>query len=260
MVNYRPNPLKAKIASGGVAVIANGLNTPAMCDFLGQFGFDGAFIDFEHGDVSWAELANITRACDVWGMASVVRVSSLDPAQVLRALDQGAHAVIAPHVITVKEADLLARSCRYPPTGIRGVAGSRRAYGVSDYFERSNDEVMAVALIEDYQAVKNIRDLVKVEGIDIFYVAPSDMAASMGHVGNPGHKDVQAAIDEAISVIVKAGRVAGTLANDSSVERYIDSGVRCIGVSWHGWVTVGATNFVSKVNSRTAAASRRSRK
>jgi 4-hydroxy-2-oxoheptanedioate aldolase len=252
MAEFRPNPLKKKLASGGVGVIANGLNTSAMCDYLGQFGFDAAFVDFEHGGVSWGELADITRACELWDMASVVRVNRLDPAQILRTLDQGASAVMAPHVITADEAVLLAKSCRYPPAGIRGVAGSRRAYGVSGYFKRADEEVMAVALIEDYQAVRNIRDLVKVDGVDVFYVAPSDMAASMGHTGNPGHPDVQAAIDTAIKAIVRSGRIAGTLVNDANAETFIEKGVRCVGVAWQSWVASGATSFLSKVNSHPA--------
>ena len=256
MAEYRANPLKWKLAEGGVGVIANGLNSSSMCDFLGQFGFEAAFVDFEHGGVSWAELADITRACDLWDMASVVRVNRLDPAQVLRTLDQGANAVMAPHIVTAEEAGLLAKSCRYPPEGIRGVAGSRRAYGVNDYFKRANEEVMAIALIEDHQAVKNIRDLVKVDGVDVFYVAPSDMAASMGHTGNPGHRDVQVAIDTAIKAIVKAGRVAGTLVNDSNVESFLDRGVRCVGVAWQGWVASGATAFLKKADAAAPAKAR----
>jgi 4-hydroxy-2-oxoheptanedioate aldolase len=248
MAEHRINPLKRKIASGGVGVIANGLNTSAMCDYLGQFGFDAGFVDFEHGNVSWAELADISRACDLWDMATVVRVNRLDEAQVLRALDQGASVVMAPHIITPEQAELLAKACRYPPHGIRGVAGSRRAYGVSDYFKRSDEEVMAMALIEDYQAIKDIRELVKVDGIDVFYVAPSDLAASMGHTGNAGHADVLAAIDQAVSAITRAGRVAGTLVNDSNVEAYVAKGVRCLGVAWQGWVASGATAFLKKVS------------
>jgi 4-hydroxy-2-oxoheptanedioate aldolase len=186
-------------------------------------------------------------------MASVVRVNRLDPAQILRTLDQGASAVMVPHIITVEEAELAAKSCRYPPAGIRGVAGSRRGYGVADYFKRADEEVMAMALIEDYQAVRNIRDLVKVDGIDVYYVAPSDMAASMGHTGNPGHADVQAAIDRAIREIVRAGRVAGTLVNDANLGRYLDAGVRCVGVAWQGWVASGATAFLKNANAARSA-------
>lgn len=252
MAEYRKNSLKKKILSGGVGVMANGLNNAEVCDFLGQFGFDGAFIDFEHGSVSWGELADITRACDLWGMAPVVRVNRLDPAQVLRTLDQGAMGIVVPHVITREDAALAARSCRYPPGGIRGVAGGRRQYGVSDYFKRADEEVMCIALIEDYEAVKNIRELIRVDGVDVYYMAPSDMAASMGHTGNPGHPDVQEAIDTAIRAVVRGGKVAGTLVNDSNVERFLDKGVRCVGVSWMSWVSSGASAFLGRVSSRQA--------
>ena len=253
MIEYRTNALKKKIASGGIGVMANGLNSAEICDFLGQFGFDSAFIDFEHGNPSWAELAGISRACDLWDMAPVVRVNRLDPAQILRTLDQGAMGIVVPHVITTEDAELAARSCRYPPAGIRGVAGGRRQYGVKDYFRRADEEGMCIALIEDYEAVKNIRDLVKVDGVDVFYVAPSDMAASMGHLGDAGHADVQEAIDTAIKAVVKAGRVAGTLVNDANMDKFLDKGVRCVGVSWMNWVGTGANAFLGRARARPAA-------
>jgi 4-hydroxy-2-oxoheptanedioate aldolase len=109
---------------------------------------------------------------------------------------------------------------------------------------------MAIALIEDYEAVRNIRSLLRVDGIDVFYVAPSDLAASMGHTGDPGHPDVQAAIAGAIKAISGAGRVAGTLVNDSNVDRFLDMGVRCAGVPWMNWVASGAAPFLNKVNGR----------
>ena len=124
--DYSINQLKRTIEGGGIGVIANGPNTSDMCDFLGHVGFDAAFIDFEHGGVSWGELSDITRACELWGMSSVVRVNRLDEAQILRTLDQGASAVMIPHVITVEDAKAAAQACKYPPKGTRGVAGSRR--------------------------------------------------------------------------------------------------------------------------------------
>lgn len=253
MPEFAVNPLKRKIQSGGVGVIANGPNSADLCDFLGQFGFDAAFIDFEHGGVSWAELADITRACELWNMASMVRVNKLDPALILRTLDQGASGVFVPHVITAADAETAARACRYPPAGTRGVAGSRRAYGVTDYFRRADEEVMCIALIEDEEALGNMDELVTVEGVDVYYVAPSDLAASMGHTGNPGHVDVQQAIDEAIRTITGAGRVAGTLVNDDNLDTFLDKGVRCIGVPWMNWAANGAKTFIHRVSSRSQA-------
>ena len=233
---YPENRLKRKLEAGEIGVIANGPNSSDTCDFLGQLGFDGAFIDFEHGGVSWSELADISRACELWGMASVVRVTRLDEALILRTLDQGASGVFVPHVITAEDARRAADACRYPPAGTRGVAGGRRAYGVSDYFRRADEEVQCIALIEDFEAIDNLSEMVSVEGLDVFYVAPSDMAASMGHTGNPEHQDVQQAIERAIKTVVDAGRTAGTLVNDTNVDGFVEMGARCLGVPWPLWV------------------------
>ena len=199
MPDFAVNTLRKKIADGGVGVLANGPNTSEMCDYIGQFGFDAAFVDFEHGGVSWRELADITRACELWGMSTIVRVNKLDEAQILRTLDQGASGVVVPHIITPDDARHAAAACRYPPDGVRGVAGSRRSYGVDDFFRRANEEVTCTALIEDHAAVQNIEALIEVDGVDVFYVAPSDLAASMGHTGDVGHPDVQDAISGAIT-------------------------------------------------------------
>jgi 2-keto-3-deoxy-L-rhamnonate aldolase RhmA len=246
---YSTNQLKKTIDEGGVGVIANGPNNSDMCDFLGHIGFDAAFIDFEHGGVSWSELADISRACELWGMSSVVRVNKLDEALILRTLDQGASAVMIPHVITVADAEIAANACKYPPTGTRGVAGGRRAYGVDDYFRKSDEQVQCIALIEDFEAIDNLPELTKVDGIDIFYVAPSDMAASMSHTGNPDHPDVQAALERAIELVIEGGGIAGTLANDTNIDNFLAMGVKCIGVPWQLWLKQSAEAFIAKTRS-----------
>ncbi|MDA1297819.1 MAG: aldolase/citrate lyase family protein [Chloroflexi bacterium] len=245
---YPANRLKQKLEAGDIGVIANGPNNSDICDFLGHLGFDAAFVDFEHGGVSWSELADISRACELWGMASTVRVNKLDQALILRTLDQGASGVFVPHVITADDARLAADACRYPPRGKRGVAGGRRAYGVSDYYNRADSEVQCIALIEDFEAIANLPEMVKVSGLDVFYVAPSDMAASMGHTGNPGHPDVQQAIERAIKTVVDSDRVAGTLVNDSNVDRFVEMGAKCLGVPWPLWVAQGAEKFLGRLS------------
>ena len=246
---YSINQLKKTIDEGGVGVIANGPNNSDICDLLGHVGFDAAFIDFEHGGVSWAELADITRACELWGMASVVRVNRLDEAQILRTLDQGASTVMIPHVITVEDAQTAAQACKYPPNGNRGVAGGRRAYGVDNYFQKAEEQVHCIALIEDFEAIDNLPELTKVDGIDVFYVAPSDMAASMGHTGNPNHPDVQEAIERAIKLVIDGGSVAGTLTNDSNLDKFLAMGVRCVGVPWQLWLQSSAEKFIERTRS-----------
>ena len=120
MPEFAVNTLKKKIADGGVGVIANGPNTSELCDYVGQYGFDAAFIDFEHGGVSWRELADITRACELWGMSSIVRVNKLDEALILRTLDQGASGVVVPHVITADDARAPRAAAGHPEEWARG--------------------------------------------------------------------------------------------------------------------------------------------
>jgi 4-hydroxy-2-oxoheptanedioate aldolase len=106
-----------------------------------------------------------------------------------------------------------------------------------------------MALIEDYEAIDNLPELTKVKGIDVFYVAPSDMAASMGHTGNPDHPDVQAAIERAIKLVIEGGGVAGTLANDSNLDKFLAMGVKCVGVPWQIWLKQSAEAFIERTKS-----------
>ena len=249
MTDFQANPLRRRLAVGEIGIVALGFNSAEMCDFLGPMGFDAAFIDFEHGSFGWREISDISRACDLWDMGTAVRVPQIDEALILRALDLGANSIIVPHVITPEDAERAARACRYPPEGSRGVAGNRRTYGVSDYFRRANEEVQCIALIEDAPALDNLDALLQVGGVDVFNVAPSDLAASMGYLGEPGHPEVQCAITEAIDTIVAAGRVAGTLVDDDNAERFVAAGARCLMVPWPRWVAAGANAFLGRVRS-----------
>jgi 4-hydroxy-2-oxoheptanedioate aldolase len=124
---------------------------------------------------------------------------------------------------------------------------------VTDYFKTANDQSLLIVLIEDIAAVRNLDEIVKVEHIDVFFVAPNDLATSMGHIGNMGQPDVQRTVDGAIKKIVEAGRVAGTLVNASNVERFTGLGVRVVMTGFFPWVQAGVTEFLQ----RAAAGARR---
>ena len=126
--------------------------------------------------------------------------------------------------------------------------GGRRSFGVSDYFNQANEETLVVVLIEEIEAVNNLAEILTVDHIDVFFVAPSDLAQTMGHTGNHGHPEVQATIDGALRQIVQAGRTAGTLVTDDTVERYLDLGARFIFTSWQAWVAKGLKEFQAKVD------------
>lgn len=108
---------------------------------------------------------------------------------------------------------------------------------------------MVIVLLEEAEALQNLDEILKVDNIDVFFVAPSDLAQTMGHIGNTGHPEVQAAIDGAISRIVSAGRTAGTLVNDTNLTGYVEKGVTFTMTSWNGWVASGAAQFLAKAAS-----------
>ena len=245
-MNIRPNRVKEKLAAGGVATILSGTNDPDLIDQLGTLDVDGIWLEGEHGGVDWADLGNLTRACDLWGKTSVVRVMDNDYATIYRTLDRGAQAIVIPHVNTRAEGEAAVEATKFAPVGKRGMYTSRQGFGVPDYLKTANDQTALIVLIEDIVAVRNLDDIVKVDHIDVFFVAPSDLATSMGHIGNMGHPDVQQTIDNAIRKIVQAGRSAGTLVSAANVERYTKLGVRCVMTSFFPWIQAGAKDLLDR--------------
>jgi 4-hydroxy-2-oxoheptanedioate aldolase len=252
----RENRAKQKLLDGRIVTVTSGHQTSDMIDFLGQFGFDAMWIETEHGPVSWEQIGDMSRACDLWGMSSIVRVNANEPWLITRTLDRGASGIVVPHVSSKAAAEQAMQSAKFAPLGYRGMFGGRRSYGVPDYFKRANEETIIVVLIEELDAVKNLAEILTVEQIDVFFVAPSDLAQTMGYIGNHTHPAVQTVIDQALTQIVKAGRVAGTLVNDESVERYMDLGVRFLMNSWTGWVAREAGAYLGKIAAKAAAVAR----
>jgi 4-hydroxy-2-oxoheptanedioate aldolase len=252
-VNIRPNRIKDKLAAGQVATILAGTNDPDLIDQLGTLDVDGIWLEGEHGGVDYADLGNLTRACDLWGKTSVVRVMDNDYATIYRTLDRGAQGICVPHVNTRAEAQAVVDAAKFAPLGKRGMYTSRQGFGVGDYLKTANDQSLLIVLIEDIAAVRNLDEIVKVDHIDCFFVAPSDLATSMGHIGNVAHPEVQQTIDGAIQTIVQAGRVAGTLVSNASVERYTRLGVRLVMTGFFPWIQAG----IAEHNERARAGAKR---
>jgi len=245
-MSIRPNRVKQRLAGGQVATIMAGTNDPDLIDQLGPIGADGIWLEGEHGGVDYADLGNLTRACDLWGMTSVVRVMDNDYATVYRTLDRGAQGIVVPHVNTRAEAQAVVDAGKFAPVGKRGMFTSRQGFGVESYFKAANDESLLIVLIEDIVGVQNLSQILEVDHIDVFFVAPSDLATSMGHIGDMGHPEVQQTIDGAITKIVRAGRTAGTLVTAANVERYARLGVRCFMASFFPWIQAGAQDLMDR--------------
>jgi len=249
----QPAPLTQKLREGKAVSVAScnpAGYTPDLVDYLGPSGLDGIWIETEHGTPSFQDIANLSRAADLWGIASVVRIHQNDPGLIGRILDCGASGIVVPHVSTKEAAERVVKGGRFAPVGQRGMYGGRRAFGVSNYYEQANDEVCLVVLIEEKEALDNLDEILTVDGIDVFQVAPSDLAQTLGHIGHAEHPDVQAAIDGAIKKILAAGRTAGMVTNENNRARYMEQGVRFVYGSILRSLQKGATEFKQAVEAR----------
>ncbi len=248
-VEPRPNRAKQKLANGEVVTIVSGITHPDDIDALGPIGFDGIWLEGEHGWVDASELGNLTRACDIWGMTSVARINANDQGLIYRTLDRGAQAIVVPHVNNAAEANNVVEGGKFTPIGKRGMFTSRQGLGVDNYFDTANDHTMLIVLIEDIVAWENLDEIIAVDNIDVFFVAPSDFASSMGHMGDIQNSDVQEKINDSLSRIVAAGRNAGALATNENAAGYVDMGVKFLMTGVGAWIETGFKRFVANTQS-----------
>ncbi len=212
------NLVKEKILSGGTAygVFCN-LYSPMIVELVGHIGFDFALIDAEHGPAGVESCEHMVRAADSVGLPIFIRVAMNIRQNILRYLDIGALGVMLPQVNTRAEAEAVVEAVKYPPQGRRGLGPVRAAdYGLTiplkEYALNANQEILVAIQVETVAAVSNLDELLAVEDIDVFFIGPADLSASMGYVGQMNHPEVQAMIEKLVQRIHAAGRVAGTVA------------------------------------------------
>jgi 4-hydroxy-2-oxoheptanedioate aldolase len=151
-----------------------------------------------------------------------------------RYLDIGAQTLLLPFVQNPEEARRAVESTRYPPGGVRGITGSGRAsrYGrVKDYLRNASSEICVLVQVETREALKQIEDIASVDGIDGVFIGPNDLSASFGHIGNWGHPEVQAALEDAVKRLKKIGKPAGILTpNEEEAKKFISWGYTFVAV------------------------------
>jgi 4-hydroxy-2-oxoheptanedioate aldolase len=225
----RVNSLKQKLAAGQPAsVIAPVAPSAGFVELLGHLGFDGVFLDCEHGSSSWEEVEDMVRAAELADCDSIVRVPDKSAGTITRALDRGAGGIQVPHINTAADAQTVVERAKFAPIGHRGWAGGRSAFGVemADYAEHANAQTMVVVMLEEVQALENLDEILRVEHIDVYFVAPGDLAQSMGFPGQTDHPQVTAAIEDALRRIRAANRVSGALISPNTLERHLELGVQ----------------------------------
>ncbi|MFH2114505.1 MAG: aldolase/citrate lyase family protein [Spirochaetota bacterium] len=193
-----------------------------VSEILAHRGFDWILVDMEHGAMDLETAGDMLAAIDRGGPTPLVRVQWNDQSGIKRVLDAGALGIMIPMVNTADEAGQAVSYCKYAPAGVRGLgAGRASLFGVRlvEYMGVANDQVMVVVQAEHKDAVKNIDSILAVPGIDVIFVGPYDLACSMGHGGQPGHPEVEAAIATVLAAARRAGVVPGIFSMDPQTAR-----------------------------------------
>ncbi len=187
------------------------LCSPISAEVMSRAGFDWLLVDMEHGHGDYQTLLAQLQAIEGSPVIPIVRVQWNDPAVIKRVLDIGAYGVMIPWIADRREAEAAVRATKYPPAGIRGIAGSHRAGGygrhAAEYWKRANDEILVVLQVETPTAVAEVEEIVKLPGLDVLFIGPADLSTGLGHMGDPGHPEVRAAM-ERVETAAKAHGIA----------------------------------------------------
>jgi len=210
------------------------LANPITTEVLGLAAFDWLLLDGEHAPNDLGTFIPQLMALKDSPSAPVVRPTWNDTVAIKRLLDAGFHNFLIPFVESEDEARRAVAATRYPPAGVRGVSVSQRnnRYGTGpDYLATVNDNISVLVQIESRGGVTAIDAIAGVEGIDGIFVGPSDLAAALGHLGNAGHPDVQAAIRHVFARTAAAGKPSGILAPvEADARRYLEWGATFVAV------------------------------
>ncbi|MBK8018224.1 MAG: HpcH/HpaI aldolase/citrate lyase family protein [Betaproteobacteria bacterium] len=211
------------------------LGSHAAAEIAAGAGFDWLLIDMEHAPNELPSVHAQLHAAAAYPVATMVRPPWNDTVVVKRLLDLGVQTLLIPFVETAEEARRAVAATRYPPGGVRGVSTNSRAnrFGrVRDYFARVEEEMCVLIQIESKRGVENLSEIAKVEGLDGIFIGPQDLAAGYGHLGNPGHPEVQEVIAAAIDKIRAGGKAAGILAfAEADAKKWIAHGADFVAVT-----------------------------
>ena len=209
----RENAIRRIWRDGGAAI--NGwlaIPTSFSAETMAHQGWDSLTIDMQHGVVDYQAALAMLTAISTTETVPLVRVPWLDQGIIMKMLDAGAYGVICPMINSAEEARRLVAACRYPPAGVRSFGPIRALlYAGADYATYANDTVLSFAMIETRDGLDNLEEIAAVEGLDGFYVGPSDLSLALGCAPKLDQEEapVVEAIDRIVRVAKENGKAAG---------------------------------------------------
>ncbi|SLN10529.1 aldolase/citrate lyase family protein [Pseudooctadecabacter jejudonensis] len=217
------NPFKAAIAQGNVQLGCwLGLADPYIAEISAGAGFDWLLIDAEHAPNDLRSITAQLQVIGARGVHAMVRPPIGETWMIKQLLDAGAQSLLIPMVESGAQAQGLVDAVTYPPHGVRGV-GSALARAsdfaaIGDYLTTAREEICLLVQVENTKGMAALDDILAVEGVDGVFIGPADLAADMGFIGSPNQAEVRAAVLDAITRIVAAGKAAGILTLDQGLQ------------------------------------------
>jgi len=246
----RLNKIKENLKSNKTSIVLSGyFDSPNYVEFISSLNVDGVWLEGEHGPIDFKDIPNLSRACDLYDVTSIFRITSHDYGLIYRYLDLGAQGIVVPHVSTKEQALNIINASKYHPIGSRGMFTSRRGLKIpqQEYMEFANNDSLIIAIIEDLEGLKNLDDILKVDNIDVFFVAPNDLAQSMGIANNNSKDILNQTIDESISKIKKAKKKAGTLTNSNNIDKHLNMEIDLLLFDTNQFIKEGINNLYNKI-------------
>ncbi len=230
------NTFKQRLRSGEAQIgLWLGLADAYCAELAANAGFDWLLIDGEHAPNDLRTLLGQLQAVAPYPSQPVIRPVIGATALIKQVLDIGVQTLLVPMVESADQARELVRAIHYPPHGVRGVgsalARASRWNSIPGYLDKADEQMCLLVQIESREGLANLDAIAAVDGVDGVFIGPADLSASMGFRGNPGHPDVQAAIEDAIARIRQAGKAAGILSADEKLaRRYLELGAAFVAV------------------------------
>ena len=251
MTNTR-NAFKHALAAGRLQIgLWCSLCSNIAADIVADSGFDWLLLDSEHSPNDLESLLTQLQAAAPYPAHPVVRVPWNDMVMMKRVLDIGAQSLLVPYVSTAAEAKNAVSYTRYPPAGVRGVAGTTRAtrFGrIKDYARRAHEEICVLVQLETRPALDDIEKVAAVEGVDGIFIGPADLHASMGYTGETANPAVLPLIEASVRRIRKSGKAPGYLSPvEADAKKMLAAGAQFVAVGADvGLLARGAENLLAR--------------
>ncbi|MCL6233981.1 4-hydroxy-2-oxoheptanedioate aldolase [Acinetobacter sp. ANC 5579] len=229
------NHFKKKLKTEQQIGLWVGLADAYGTEIAANAGYDWLLIDGEHAPSDLRTTLSQLQSIAAYPSQAVVRPPIGSVQLIKQLLDIGAQTLLIPMVETVEQAQLMVKAVRYPPNGIRGVgaalARATRWNSIPDYYANAHENICLLIQIESVEGIKNLDEILKIDGIDGVFIGAVDLSATMGYQGNPNHPEVQKTVIDAIQRIRKAGKAAGILSTQHDVtQKYIELGTEFVAV------------------------------